>query len=199
MSSEFSKKAKHDISLVKRAQKNGDSKAFNELMSRHRDPVFFMLLERVNDEELAKELTIEAFGKAFNKIHLYTPKFAFSTWLYTIARNNMIDHLRKKKVSTISIDKVNDSNNDTKIFQIPSENLNPEKQLEKKQRIKILRNIVEKLKPTYRTLVKLRYFKEYTYDEISVEMDIPLGTVKAKLFRAREQLFSVLSGKKEIM
>ena len=199
MSSEFSKKAKHDITLVKRAQKNGDSKAFNELMSRHRDPVFFMLLERVNDEELAKELTIEAFGKAFNKIHLYTPKFAFSTWLYTIARNNMIDHLRKKKVSTISIDKVNDSNNDTKIFQIPSENLNPEKQLEKKQRIKILRNIVEKLKPTYRTLVKLRYFKEYTYDEISVEMDIPLGTVKAKLFRAREQLFSVLSGKKEIM
>jgi len=199
MSSEFSKKAKHDITLVKRAQKNGDSKAFNELMSRHRDPVFFMLLERVNDEELAKELTIEAFGKAFNKIHLYTPKFAFSTWLYTIARNNMIDHLRKKKVSTISIDKVNDSNNDTKIFQIPSENLNPEKQLEKKQRIKILRSIVEKLKPTYRTLVKLRYFKEYTYDEISVEMDIPLGTVKAKLFRAREQLFSVLSGKKEIM
>ncbi len=199
MSSEFSKKAKHDITLVKRAQKNGDSKAFNELMSRHRDPVFFMLLERVNDEELAKELTIEAFGKAFNKIHLYTPKFAFSTWLYTIARNNMIDHLRKKKVSTISIDKINDSNNDTKIFQIPSENLNPEKQLEKKQRIKILRNIVEKLKPTYRTLVKLRYFKEYTYDEISVEMDIPLGTVKAKLFRAREQLFSVLSGKKEIM
>jgi len=199
MSGDFSKKAKHDITLVKRAQKNGDSKAFNELMSRHRDPVFFMLLERVNDEELAKELTIEAFGKAFNKIHLYTPKFAFSTWLYTIARNNMIDHLRKKKVSTISIDKVNDSNNDTKIFQIPSENLNPEKQLEKKQRIKILRNIVEKLKPTYRTLVKLRYFKEYTYDEISVEMDIPLGTVKAKLFRAREQLFSVLSGKKEIM
>ena len=199
MSSEFSKKAKHDISLVKRAQKNGDSKAFNELMSRHRDPVFFMLLERVNDEELAKELTIEAFGKAFNKIHLYTPKFAFSTWLYTIARNNMIDHLRKKKVRTISIDNINDSNNDTKIFQIPSENLNPEKQLEKKQRIKILRSIVEKLKPTYRTLVKLRYFKEYTYDEISVEMDIPLGTVKAKLFRAREQLFSVLSGKKEIM
>ena len=199
MSSEFSKKAKHDITLVKRAQKNGDSKAFNELMSRHRDPVFFMLLERVNDEELAKELTIEAFGKAFNKIHLYTPKFAFSTWLYTIARNNMIDYLRKKKFSTISIDNINDSNNDTKIFQIPSENLNPEKQLEKKQRIKILRSIVENLKPTYRTLVKLRYFKEYTYDEISVEMDIPLGTVKAKLFRAREHLFSVLSGKKEIM
>ena len=199
MSSDFSKKAKHDITLVKRAQKNGDSKAFNELMSRHRDPVFFMLLERVNDEELAKELTIEAFGKAFNKIHLYTPKFAFSTWLYTIARNNMIDYLRKKKVSTISIDNINDSNSDTKIFQIPSENLNPEKQLEKKQRIKILRSIVENLKPTYRTLVKLRYFKEYTYDEISVEMDIPLGTVKAKLFRAREHLFSVLSGKKEIM
>ena len=135
----------------------------------------------------------------FNKIHLYTPKFAFSTWLYTIARNNMIDHLRKKKVNTISIDNINNSTNDTKIFQIPSENLNPEKQLEKKQRIKILRSIVENLKPTYRTLVKLRYFKEYTYDEISVEMDIPLGTVKAKLFRAREHLFSVLSGKKEIM
>ena len=80
--SHLSKKAREDLTLVKQALENGDPRAFNELMARHRDPVYFMLNEKVNgDKELAKELTIEAFGKAFNKLHSYTPKYAFSTWL----------------------------------------------------------------------------------------------------------------------
>ena len=199
MNKGMSDKAKEDFRLVKQARENGDSKAYNNLMSRYRDPIFFMLLEKIHDRELAKELTIEAFGKAFNKLHLYTPNYAFSTWLYTIAKNNMIDYLRKKKLPTISLDDMGDSDDDHKVLQIPSNTLNPEKQLEKKQRIKILRNIVEKLKPNYRRLVKLRYFKEYSYDEIAESMEIPLGTVKAQLYRAREQLFTILSGKKEIM
>lgn len=200
MNKGMSDKAKEDFKLVKQAREHGDSKAYNNLMSRYRDPVFFMLLEKINDRELAKELTIEAFGKAFNKLHLYTPNYAFSTWLYTIAKNNMIDYLRKKKLPTISLDDLGNSDDDDhKVLQIPSNTLNPHRQLEKKQRIKILRNIVEQLKPNYRRLVKLRYFKEYSYDEIAESMKIPLGTVKAQLYRAREQLFTILSGKKESM
>lgn len=197
--SHLSKKAREDLTLVKQALENGDPRAFNELMSRHRDPVYFMLNEKVNgDKDLAKELTIEAFGKAFNKLHSYTPKFAFSTWLYTIAKNNLIDYLRKKKLQTISLSNVFDSDEENShVLQIPANILNPEAELEKKQRIKILRKIVEQLNPNYRVLVKLRYFKEYTYDEIAQELKIPIGTVKAQLHRSREQLFKILSGSQE--
>ena len=195
----LSEKAKEDLILVKRAQANGDPRAFNQLMARHRDPIYFMLKEKVNgDKELAKELTIEALGKAFNKLHSYTPKFAFSTWLYSIAKNNLIDYLRKKKLPTVSLSNIFDSDEEhAQVLQIPVDALNPEGELEKKQRIKILRNIVERLNPNYRVLVKLRYFKEYTYDEIAQELNIPIGTVKAQLHRSREQLFKILSGIQE--
>lgn len=197
--SHLTDKAKIDLILVQRALENGDPRAFNELMARHRDPVYFMLNEKVNgDKELAKELTIEAFGKAFNKLHSYTPKFAFSTWLYSIAKNNLIDYLRKKKLTTVSLENMFDSDEENaQVLQIPTDILNPEGELEKKQRIKILRKIVEKLNPNYRMLVKLRYFKEYTYDEIAQELKIPLGTVKAQLHRSREQLFKILSGSQD--
>ena len=197
--SHLSDKAKKDLILVQQALENGDPRAFNELMARHRNPVYFMLQEKVNgDKELAKELTIEALGKAFNKLNSYTPKFAFSTWLYTIAKNNLIDHLRKKKLTTVSLSNIFDSDEeDTQVLQIPADTLNPEGELEKKQRIKILRKIVEQLNPNYRLLVKLRYFKEYTYDEIAQELKIPIGTVKAQLHRSREQLFKILSGSQE--
>ena len=197
--SHLTDKAKKDFILVQRALENGDPRAFNELMARHRDPIYFMLNEKVNgDKELAKELTIEAFGKAFNKLNSYTPKFAFSTWLYSIAKNNLIDYLRKKKLTTVSLENMFDSDEENaQVLQIPTDILNPEGELEKKQRIKILRKIVEKLNPNYRMLVKLRYFKEYTYDEIAQELKIPLGTVKAQLHRSREQLFKILSGIQE--
>ncbi|MBJ09908.1 MAG: RNA polymerase subunit sigma-24 [Flavobacteriales bacterium] len=197
--SHLSDKAKEDLILVQRALENGDPRAFNELMARHRDPVYFMLNEKVNgNKELAKELTIEAFGKAFNKLQYYTPKFAFSTWLYSIAKNNLIDYLRKKKLTTVSLSNMFDSDEENaQVLQIPADILNPEGEFEKKQRIKILRKIVEQLNPNYRTLVKLRYFKEYTYDEIAQELKIPLGTVKAQLHRSREQLFKILSGSQE--
>ena len=197
--SHLSKKAREDLTLVKQALENGDPRAFNKLMARHRDPVYFMLNEKVNgNKELAKELTIETFGKAFNKLHSYTPNFAFTTWLYSIAKNNLIDYLRKKKLPTVSLSNMFDSDEENaKVLQFPSDMLNPEGELEKKQRIKILRKIVEQLNPNYRILVKLRYFKEYTYDEIAQELNIPLGTVKAQLHRSREQLFKILSGSHE--
>ena len=132
--SHLTDKAKIDLILVQRALENGDPRAFNELMARHRDPVYFMLNEKVNgDKELAKELTIEAFGKAFNKLHSYTPKFAFSTWLYSIAKNNLIDYLRKKKLTTVSLENMFDSDEENaQVLQIPTDILNPEGEVGKK-------------------------------------------------------------------
>ena len=198
MTDNLTEKGKRDLKLINRALKDGDPKSYNDLMKLYRDPLYFMLYEKVGDQELAKDLTIESLGKAFKKLHLYTPNYAFSTWLYTVARNHCIDYLRKNKLPTISINRMmitDDGKRNT--FDLISKDLNPEQLMEKKQRIAILRQIVDKLKPNYRELVKLRYFKELSYDEIADRLDIPLGTVKAQLHRSREQLFQIMSGVKD--
>ena len=195
MSSKLTAKGERDLKLIRLALENGDTTAYNELLKLYRDPLYFMLYEKVNDKELAKDLTIESLGKAFNKLHLYTPIYTFSTWLFTVARNHCIDYLRKNKLSTISIDKIilNSEGKATNL-DLKSSDLNPEQKLERKQRIAMLRQVVDSLKPNYRKLVKLRYFKEMTYDEIAKKLDIPIGTVKAQLHRSREQLFKIMSG-----
>ncbi len=198
MKSNLTEKGQRDLVLIKSALETGDTKAYTKLMQIYRDPIFFMLKEKINNEEVAKDLTIETLGKAFKKLHLYQPNFAFSTWIFTIARNNCIDYLRKNKLPTVSIDKISIHDDGShKHFDLPSSDPNPETLVIQKQRIRILRDIVEQLKPKYRDLVKLRYFKEFSYDEISEELELPLGTIKAQLHRAREQLFNIVSGKKE--
>ena len=198
INNELTEKGKRDLKLVKDALNTGNPAAYSELLRLYRDPIYFMLYEKLNDQELAKDLTIESIGKAFKKLHLYTEKFAFSTWLYTIARNHTIDYLRKNKLPTVSIEKMLVGIDGKKTnFDIKSDDLEPDLFLEKKQRIAILRHIVENLKPKYRDLVKLRYFKEMSYEEISEELCMPLGTVKALLYRSREQLFKIISGRKE--
>ena len=200
MSDNLTEKGKRDLKLINRALDTGDPKAYNQLMKLYRDPIYFMLYEKVGDQELAKDLTIEALGKAFKKLHLYTPDFAFSTWLYTVARNNCIDYLRKHKLPTISIDKMMlDEDGKRNTFDLKSNDPNPEKMMIKKQRIAILRQIVNQLKPKYRDLVKLRYFKELSYEEIAETLEVPLGTVKAQLHRSREQLFKIMSGSRDTL
>ena len=198
MTNNLTEKGKRDLKLVNRALETGNPTAYNELMKLYRDPLYFMLYEKVGDQELAKDLTIESLGKAFKKLHLYVPNYVFSTWLFTVARNHCIDYLRKNKLPTVSIDKMMlDEDGKRTNFDLISDMLNPEQEMEKKQRIAILRQIVDQLKPKYRALVKLRYFKEMTYDEIATTLDIPIGTVKAQLHRSREQLFKIMSGIKD--
>ena len=189
----LTEKALYDYKLVQAALEQGDQKAYAELMSRYRDSVFFMLLKMVNNKDDADDLTIEAFGKAFKRLHQYTPNFAFSTWLFKIASNNGIDFIRKKKAHLISIDKgfVNDEGGEMSM-DIKSDVLDPEEKVMKKERIRMLRVVVEKLKPKYKQLVEMRYYEEMSYEEISAKLDLPLGTVKAQLFRAREFLYNIM-------
>ncbi|MCB0428615.1 MAG: sigma-70 family RNA polymerase sigma factor [Flavobacteriales bacterium] len=189
----LSEKAMLDFKLVQKAIHEKDQQAYAKLMDRYRDSIYFMLLKMVNNKDDADDLTIEAFGKAFKNLHQYTPNYAFSTWLFKIASNNCIDFIRKKKKNMLSIDRryENDEGGEMSI-DLKSEFLDPEEKMMKKQKIKVMREVVEKLKPRYRTLVELRYFKEYSYEEIAEQLDIPLGTVKAQLFRAREFLYNIM-------
>ena len=189
----LSEKAMYDYSLVQDAIKNKSERAYVELMDRSRDSIYFMLLKMVNSKDDADDLTIEAFGKAFRKLHQYTPNYAFSTWLFKIASNNCIDFIRKKKKNTFSLNRSMDDGEGSEMeMDIKADILNPEENYIRDQKIRLMQDVVKKLKPRYRTLVELRYFKEYSYEEIAEELDLPLGTVKAQLFRAREFLFQLL-------
>jgi RNA polymerase sigma factor (sigma-70 family) len=189
----LSDKAIKDYKLVRKAVEEGDQKAYAELMSRYKDSIYYMLLKMVNNRDDAEDLTIEAFGKAFRNIRQYTPDYAFSTWLFKIATNNCIDFIRKKRKLMLSIDRgfENEDGQDVAL-EIKSDGPGPDDSLMKKQKIMMMRDVVDKLKPRYRRLVELRYYNELSYEEISDELKLPLGTVKAQLFRAREFLYQIM-------
>ncbi|MFW5792774.1 MAG: RNA polymerase sigma factor [Bacteroidota bacterium] len=197
VNSNLTEKAQRDLLLVKDAVDNGSQKAYAELMGLYRDTIYYMLLKMTGHPEDAEDLTIEAFGKAFKNIAQYTPDYAFSTWLFKIASNNCIDHMRKKKKNVLIQESNEEIFESSNVKNLPSETSDPEENLIKNQKIKLMREVVEKLKPRYRQLVELRYFKEFSYEEISEELELPLGTVKAQLFRAREFLFNILKNSQE--
>jgi RNA polymerase sigma-70 factor (ECF subfamily) len=193
--SNFSDKAKRDYHLVQLA-KNGDQKAFAELLGYYRDSLYFMLLKMVKNKDDAEDLTIEAFGKAFKNIDSYSSAFAFSTWLFKIATNNGIDFLRSQKAlrSHVSLDQ-NDYDSDNSYSgknTLVENHPNPEEKMIAEQKEKLLRTVMKKLHPDYRRILTMRFFDELSYNEIAEELGIPIGTVKARLFRSRELLISIL-------
>jgi len=190
----LTEKAQKDCELVKAALERGEQNAYAELMKNYRDSLYFMMLKMTNNPEDADDLTIEAFGKAFKNLRQYTPDFAFSTWLFKIASNNCIDFIRKRKMNeSVSIN-LNDplETGDDLADVIPATSRTPEEDIIRKQKIEALREIVNKLKPHYKKLIELRYYEELSYEEIASELVIPIGTVKAQLFRAREFLYHIL-------
>jgi RNA polymerase sigma factor (sigma-70 family) len=191
LSNGLSEKARNDLLLVELA-KNGNEKAFSSLLNRYRDSIYFLLLKMVNNTSDAEDLTIEAFGKAFHNLDQFTPEFAFSTWLFKIATNNCIDFIRKKQVTPNPIDQMQDDLDDLTV-NIQSDLLDPEETLIHDQKIAVLRDIVNQLKPRYRNLIELRYYKEYSYEEIASELKLPIGTVKAQLYRAKSLLYNIFT------
>lgn len=187
----LSEKAIQDIYLIQRAMA-GDQRAYAELLSKYRDAIYFMLLKMVNNQDDAEDLTIEAFGKAFRNLNQYTPNFAFSTWLFKIATNNCIDFIRKQRGGAkIPIEQTGEDKDEI-IIPIRADDMDPEEHMINQQKVKLMREIVQKLKPRYRKLIELRYFDELSYEEIAEKMELPIGTVKAQLFRARELLYNIL-------
>jgi RNA polymerase sigma-70 factor (ECF subfamily) len=197
--SNFSPRAKEDLELVKQATA-GDQQAYAKLMSRYKDSIYFLLLKMVHNEDDANDLTIEAFGKAFSNLQKYTPDFAFSTWLYKIALNNSIDFIRRKKIETFSLhDAIENERGESFEIDIRSTNPDPEEKYVRQQRGKILREVIEKINPKYRLLIELRFFEELSYEEIAQKTNLPLGTVKAQLFRAKNLLYQILNPRRERM
>lgn len=197
--SHLTTKAVYDYKLVRLALDHGDQKAYAELLQRYRESVYFMMMRMCSNKDDAEDLTIEAFGRAFKKLEQYSPDFAFSTWLFKIASNNAIDFIRKKKIKySISIDhKSEDSEGNEFSINIKASTLDPEESFIRKQKIETIRLLVDNLKPKYKEMIELFYFQEMSHEEISQKLNLPIGTIKAQLFRARDLLYTALSGRKD--
>ncbi|HMV09745.1 MAG TPA: sigma-70 family RNA polymerase sigma factor [Cyclobacteriaceae bacterium] len=195
---QFSDKALEDFELIDEAVQKNDEKAFAKLMQRYKRPVYHMILKMVRNVDDAEDLTIESFAKAFRSLHRFKKDFTFSTWLFRIATNNTIDHIRKKKLNTLSIDnRFTDDNGDGIAIEVEDENLDPQEETIREQKAELIQVFVDKLPPKYQKLVRLRYFQELSYEEIAVELEAPLGTVKAQLHRARELMFEMVKNKRD--
>jgi RNA polymerase sigma factor (sigma-70 family) len=194
----LTEKAQRDYMLVQQAVSLGDQKAYAELLNNYRDSLYFMLLKMTNDPTDAEDLTIEAFGKAFKNLHQYTPDYAFSTWLFKIAANNCIDFIRKhRRMQFVSGFTNEEGETENPTANIPANTPGPDDKIIAKQKIELMHEVVDKLKPHYRDLIEKRYFQEWSYEEIATELSLPVGTVKAQLFRAREFLYNILKNSQE--
>jgi RNA polymerase sigma factor (sigma-70 family) len=195
----FSSKALEDFKLIDMAV-GGDDKAYAKLLQRYKRPVYHMILRMVRNVDDAEDLTIESFAKSFRSLHKFKKDFTFSTWLFRIATNNTIDFIRKKKLNTLSIENTyTDDDGQSVSLDIEDENLNPQEEAIKGQREELMQVFVSMLPGKYQKLVRLRYFNELSYEEIAVELDAPLGTVKAQLHRARELMYDIVKNKKDHM
>lgn len=197
---QFSAKALEDFRLIDLALNHNDEQAYGDLMKRYRMAVYHMILKMVRNVDDAEDLTIEAFAKAFKNLHKFKQDYTFSTWLFRIATNNAIDFIRKKRLKTMSLNTTfkNDGGEDVNI-DVEDDNLNPQQEAIKSQKIELVRTFVTKLPPKYQRLVRLRYFDELSYEEIARELDAPLGTIKAQLYRARELMYELVKNKREIL
>lgn len=176
------------------AAKHGNQKAFTMLMEKYQKSTYFVILKIIKTPEDTEDLVIETFSKAFDNIDKYSESFAFSTWLYKIASNNCIDFLRKKSISKVSIENEGKTILDNLNFSTDS---NPETDLIKSQRISKMKDIVNSMDEIFSRVISLRYFKEYSYEEISEELNIPVTTIKVQLHRAKKILLEKILNDKD--
>ena len=170
----------------------GKEPAFRELLARYERPVFSLIYRMVRDRTLAEDLAQEAFIRAFNAIGSYKTSYKFSNWILKIANNHTIDYLRKRKLDTVSIDGSPHARTADEISQsqvvIESRDENPHEYVEHRELGSQIESAIGELREEYRTVIVLRHVEGYAYDEIADIMDLPLGTVKTYLHRARGEL-----------
>ncbi len=185
-----------DKELVARALQ-GDESAYGELLERFRRPIFSLIYRMIGDRELAEDLAQESFVKAFNNLDTYNPSYRFSSWLFKIANNHAIDYLRRARLSTVSIHGSPHAANvereeETRIV-LSSQDESPEQEVLALELGGEIEQAIVRLRPEYRTAIILRHIEARPYEEIAEIMDVPIGTVKTFLHRARAELREALT------
>jgi RNA polymerase sigma-70 factor (ECF subfamily) len=180
-----------DADVVKLAQQGRDA-AFRELVRRYERPVFSLVFRMVRDRETAEDLAQDAFIKVLNHIDRYRPEFKFSSWLFKIANNVAIDYLRKRQLDTISIDGSPHAATQAEIeatsFDVVARQENALEEMEARELGTAIEQAIARLRPEYRSCIMLRHVEGRSYEEIAATLDLPLGTVKTYIHRARHEL-----------
>ncbi len=177
----------NDSELITQAL-GGDQKAFEELARKHRPSVYHIVFKIVRDRETSDDLVQETFMKAFSSLASYRPEFKFSTWLYKIAANCSIDHLRKRRIQALSLERHLSDEDGHRPLDVPDYSYNPERDLERKEQRFSIEEAIASLPAKYREVIIYRHKDDKSYEEIADLLGIPIGTVKARIFRARELL-----------
>lgn len=188
--------SRSDRDLVRLSLK-GDQRAARELVSRFERPVFSLVHRMVRDRELAEDLAQEAFVRAFDNLRSYDPSYKFSSWLFKIAHNLTIDHVRKKELDTVSIhgapDATTSAEQEATAVTLESREERPDDRFEARAMGEEIEAAIGELRPAYRTAILLRHVEGRAYDEIAEIMEVPLGTVKTYIHRGRKELQDRLS------
>lgn len=169
--------------------KNKEQIAFNFLLDTYWNDVYGFQLKRTKNENDAEDITIQTFSKAFDKINTYNEDYKFSTWLITISKNIHIDLVRKQKRSIRNTSK----DDEDQYFDIVDDSPTPEDKIITEQNLANLLRDIKKLKPHYQEVINLRYFQEFSYKEISEELNEPINNVKVKLLRAKKLLAAIIT------
>jgi len=185
---------KEDSTLIRQALA-GDQKAYHKLRLKYYIPIFKLINRMIRNREEVEDLTQEAFIKAFTSLASFNEEYSFSTWLYKIATNNAIDQVRKRKLQTFSINKPIESDENDYSFELPDTDPEPDQEMIAAQRRKMLDEAMNSLPAKYRQVILMRHVDEKEYQEIAKILKLPLGTVKAHIFRARELLYKRLRDK----
>lgn len=189
-----------DADVVRLAQQ-GRELAFRELVRRYERPVFSLVYRMVRDRETAEDLAQDAFVKVLNHIDKYSPEFKFSSWLFKIANNVAIDHLRRRKLETVSMDGNPNATTAAEVeastIEIGSDQESALDELEAKELGSAIERAIAALRPEYRACIMLRHVEGRSYEEIAATLDLPLGTVKTYIHRARHELRKALEPLRE--
>ena len=179
----------------------GNERACRELVRRYERPVFSLVFRMVRHRERAEDLTQETFVKALNALESYRPDYKFSSWIFKIANNTAIDHLRRKELETLSIDGAPDADSaDTareSALQLRDAGESPLDELEARELGSAIERAIGQLRPEYRSCIILRHVEGYPYEEIAELLELPQGTVKTYIHRARNELKQVLESQDE--
>ncbi len=158
--------------------------SFDNLLSTNWDYVYNFLLKKSKDDFLSEEITIQSFSKAFEKIHLFNEEYKFKTWIVSIAKNQLNDYLKKKKIRFENIENIKSES-----FK---NNFNPEEELINKERYNYVNEKIDELKPMYKEIIKLKYIEDLSINQISEKLNQPVNTIKIKIYRAKRILNQIL-------
>jgi len=189
-----------DQEAVQRAR-GGEEAAYRELLRRYQRPVFSLIYRMVRDRAMAEDLAQETFVKVLNALDTYRPEFKFSSWIFKIANNTAIDHLRRRQPDTLSLDGAPTATTPRQIeetsIQLPDQAETPLQEVEARELGSAIEQAVGKLRPEYRNCIILRHIEGLSYEDIAQILDLPLGTVKTYIHRARAELKEMLGPLRE--